>query len=395
MDLLIKGARAVDATLDFELDVYIKNGQIEELGRNLEKKCDVIDGKGFLLLPSFIDTHAHFRDPGLTYKEDILTGSRAAVKGGFTGVNLMANTKPVCSTMETVNYVLEKTREVGLIDVHQAVSITKDFNGRDIEHLDDIKEPVKLISEDGKDVLDSEIMLAAMFKAKKKGLIVMSHVEHEKLVKIDTRLSENIMTMRNIELSKYAGCKFHLAHVSTKEAMQLVIDAKNQGYDVTCEVTPHHIALTSEISYRVNPPLREKQDVDFIISAIKNGYVDTIGTDHAPHSKEDKQNGAPGISGIETAFPICYTSLVKEGHISLNKLSEIMSKNPAKLLGFNKGEIKIGMDGDLVLIDIDKKYKISSEKFVSKGKNTPFEGHEVWGKIVKTIKNGKVVYSAD
>lgn len=395
MNLLIKGARAIDAALDCEMDVYIKNGKIEELGRNLIKDCDILDGRGLILLPSFIDTHAHFRDPGLTYKEDIQTGSMAAVKGGFTAVNLMANTKPVCSTMETVNYVMNKANEVGLIDVHQAVSITKDFNGKDIDHLDAVTEPVKLISEDGKDVLDSEIMLAAMLKAKEKDLILMSHVEHEKLVKIDTRLSENIMTMRNIELSKYAGCRFHLAHVSTKEAMKYIIDAKKEGYDITCEVTPHHIALTSDISYRVNPPLREKQDVEFIIDAIKKGYVDTIGTDHAPHSEQDKKNGAPGMTGIETAFSVCYTNLVRKGHISLNKLSEIMSKNPAKLLGFNKGEIRVGMDGDLVLVDLVNKYKISSDKFVSKGKNTPFEDYEVWGNIVKTIKNGKIVYSAD
>ncbi|MDP4179338.1 MAG: dihydroorotase [Bacillota bacterium] len=377
------------------MDLYIRNGIIEEMGRNLNKQCDVIDGRGYLLLPAFIDTHAHFRDPGLTYKEDSVTGSRAAVKGGFTAVNLMANTKPVCSTMETVNYVMKKAEETGLVDVHQAVSITKDFNGKDIDHLDVLNDDVKLISEDGRDVASSEVMLDAMLKAKEKGLIVMSHVEDEKLVKIDTRLSENVMTIRNIELAKYAKCKFHLAHVSTKEAMKMVIDSKKEGYSITCEVTPHHIALTSDIQYRVNPSLREKEDVDFIINAIKNGYVDTIGTDHAPHSVEDKQNGAPGLSGIETAFSVCYTALVKAGHISLNKLSEIMSKNAAKLLGFNKGEIKIGMDGDLVLIDISQKYKISSDNFVSKGKNTPFEGFEVWGKVIKTIKKGKVVYSED
>lgn len=395
MDLLIKGARVVDASLDVEMDLYIKNGIIEEMGRSLNKQCDVIDGRGYLLFPSFIDTHAHFRDPGLTYKEDIVTGSRAAVKGGFTAVNLMANTKPVCSTMETVNYVKKKAEETGLIDVHQAVSITKDFNGKDIDHLDALNDEVKLISEDGRDVSSSEVMLDAMLKAREKGLIVMSHVEDENLVKIDTRLSENVMTIRNIELAKYAKCKFHLAHVSTKEAMKMVIDAKKEGYSITCEVTPHHIALTSDIQYRVNPSLREKEDVDFIINAIKNGYVDTIGTDHAPHSVEDKNNGAPGLSGIETAFSVCYTALVRGGHISLNKLSEIMSKNAAKLLGFNKGEIKIGMDGDLVLIDLSQKYKISSDNFVSKGKNTPFEGFEVWGKVIKTIKKGKVVYSED
>lgn len=392
MELLIKKARIIDASQDFVGDVYIKDGLINEIGMDLKKDCEVLSGEGRILLPSFIDTHTHFRDPGLTYKEDILSGSCAAVKGGYTAVNLMANTKPVCSTMETVNYVLDKAKEIGLVDVHQAVSITRDFNGKDISHLDEISYPVKLITEDGKDVIDSKVMLEAMLKAKEKDLIVMCHVEHEELVKIDTRLSENIMTSRNIELAKYADCKFHLAHVSTKEAIKYFIDAKKEGYNFTCEVTPHHIALTSEVEYRVNPSIREKEDVEALVSAIKEGWIDSIGTDHAPHSVEDKKSGAPGISCIETSFSVCYTKLVKEGHISLNKLTEIMSKNPAKILDFNKGEIKIGYDGDLVLVDIDKKYKICSENFASKGKNTPFEGMEVWGDIIYTIKGGKVVY---
>lgn len=392
MELLIKNARIVDSSQDFVGDVYIKDGLISEIGANLNKTCEVIKGEGHILLPSFIDTHTHFRDPGLTYKEDISSGSHAAVKGGYTAVNLMANTKPVCSTMDTVNYVLNKAKEVGLVDVHQAVSITRDFDGKDITHLDEVESPVKLITEDGKDVINSKVMLDAMLKAKEKDLIVMCHVEHEELVKIDTRLSENIMTSRNIELAKYAGCKFHLAHVSTKEAIKFFIDAKKEGYDFTCEVTPHHIALTSETPYRVNPSIREKDDVEALINAIKEGYIDSIGTDHAPHSVEDKKNGAPGISCIETSFAVCYTKLVKEGHISLNKLSEIMSKNPAKILGFNKGEIKIGYDGDLVLVDINNKYKISAENFVSKGKNTPFDCMEVFGDILYTIKGGKVVY---
>jgi dihydroorotase len=223
----------------------------------------------------------------------------------------------------------------------------------------------------------------------------MCHCDDNELVSVDSRLSENVMTWRNIELAKFAGNDIHIAHVSTKEAMQYIIDAKKQEFNVTCEVTPHHIALTDEIKYRVNPSLREEEDVNFLIKAIKEGYVDTIGTDHAPHTDEDKSKGAPGMSGIEIAFPICYTKLVKEGHITLNKLSEIMSKNPARLLKFNKGCINIGFDGDLVLVDLKEKFIVDSSRFASKGKNTPFDGMELYGVVKMTLKNGNIVYNID
>jgi dihydroorotase, multifunctional complex type len=394
MELLIKGARIVDWSQDFIGDIYINKGIICEIGKDLSKECKCIDAKGLTLMPSFIDLHVHFRDPGLTHKEDIESGSHAAVKGGYTMVNLMANTNPVCSSMDTVNYVLNRTKEVGLIDVHQVVSITNNFDGNDISHLNKLDSTVRMISEDGKDVMDSKVMIQAMIKAKKSGRVVMCHCEEHSLTDIDTRLSENTMTWRNIALAEFTGCAAHMAHVSTKESMEYVINAKNKGINVTCEVAPHHIALIDN-DYRVNPPIRAKEDVDFIIEAIKDGWVDTISTDHAPHTEEDKKKGAPGISGIETAFGVCYTKLVKEKHISLNKLSEIMSKNPAYIMGVKKGQIKIGYDGDLVLIDICKEYEILSENFKSKGKNTPFNGMKVYGEVVKTIKGGNVVFNEE
>jgi dihydroorotase len=339
--------------------------------------------------------HTHFRDPGLTYKEDIFTGSSAAVRGGYTGVNLMANTKPICSDMETFNYVVNKAKEYGLVDAHQIVSITRNLEGKDTSHLEDIDwEKVKFVSDDGKGVSDSKVMIQAMLQAKKYGATIICHAETAELSSLDMRLAENTMTWRDISLAKFTGCKLHMAHVSTKEAMAYVVEAKESGASVTCEVAPHHIALTEDIStYRVNPPIRAKEDVEALIKAIKDGYVDAIATDHAPHTAEDKKNGAPGISGIETSFSVCYSSLVKAGHISLNKLSEIMSKRPAELMAFNKGKISIGYEGDLVLVDLDKKYVVKGEEFASKGKNTCFEGHEVYGQVLKTIKAGKVVYS--
>lgn len=393
MELLIKQARIIDSEKDFIGDVYVKDGKVSEIGLNIDKNCNTIVGKGLVLMPAFVDTHTHFRDPGFTYKEDILTGSMAASKGGYTAVNLMPNTKPVCSSMEVVDYVLEKAEQIGLVDVHQTVSITRDFSGKDLSHLYAIKYPVSIITEDGNDVEDSRVMLDAMIKTKELGLKLMAHSEHKEIAKVDSRLSENMMCWRNIELAKFTGCALHLAHVSTKEAMEYVIDAKKQGMNITCEVMPHHIALTENDDYKVNPPLRQKEDVEFLINAIKEGWVDAIGTDHAPHSEEDKAKGAMGISGIETAFSVCYTKLVKEGHISLNRLSELMSEKPSELLGFNKGKIEKGFDGDLVLLDLNKKFKVSSMDFASKGKNTPFENMELYGEVVTTIKEGRVVYN--
>ncbi|MBU3090836.1 dihydroorotase [Clostridium sp. CF011] len=392
MELLIKNARVVDSSQDFIGDVYINKGTIYEIGKKLEKDCEVINGEGYILAPSFIDLHSHFREPGYTYKEDILSGSQAAVRGGYTAVNLMANTKPVCSSMDTIDKVLKKSREINLLDIHQCASITEDLLGKSIDHLGQLTNAVRFISDDGKGVYDSRIMLEAMVKAKEKDLTVISHAENEELVEVDTRLAENMMTWRDIALSKFTGCKLHLAHVSTKEAMQDIIKGKQQGGRITCEVTPHHLALTEETNYRVNPPMRKVEDVSFLIQAIKDGFVDVIATDHAPHSVEDKIKGAPGISGLESSFPVCYTKLVGEGHITLNKLSELMSKNPAKIMGFNKGEIKIGYDGDLVLLDTKSKYNIDPSQFLSKGHNSPFEGKAVVGRVMCTIKAGRIIY---
>ncbi|MCY6369684.1 dihydroorotase [Clostridium ganghwense] len=395
MEVLIKNVRVVDFAQSFYGDVYIYAGKIFEIGKSICKDCEVIDGKGKVLLPSFIDMHAHFREPGFTHKEDILSGSKASVRGGYTGVNLMANTNPVCSSMDTFNYVTERAQQVGLVDAHQVVSITRNLEGSDISHLDSLTSAVKFISDDGKGVADNKVMLDAMIKAREKNITVISHAENPEMSNIDMRMAENMMTWRDISLAKFTNCKLHMAHVSTKEAMMDVIQAKKEGYDITCEVTPHHLALTDETEYRVNPPMRGKEDVNFLIKAIKDGFVDAIATDHAPHTEEDKKNGSPGISGIETSFSVCYTKLVKEEGITLNKLSEIMSKRPAEIMGLNKGQITVGYDADFALVDLDKEYTINSEEFESKGKNTPFNEKKVSGEILMTIKGGKIVYTND
>ena len=397
MNLLIKNANVVDAYESFYGDILIIDGIITEIGKEINKsEIDTIDAKGLTLMPSFIDTHAHFRDPGLTYKEDIESGSKAAAKGGYTGVCLMGNTNPICSTKEVVEYVRNRAKEIGLIDIHQCVSITENFGGKSIEHLnafDNDKELVA-ITDDGVGVMDSSVMMKAMEKAKKNNWIVMSHAEDKTFSKIDMRIAEDLMTIRDLYLAKVTKARLHMAHVSTVDSIEAIRRAKKDGANVTCEVTPHHIGLTIEESnYRVNPPIREKADVKAIIEGIKDGTVDCIGTDHAPHTEEDKEKGAPGMVGIETAFSICYTELVKKNGVSINKLSELMSRNPSNILGMNKGSITIGKDGDLVLVDLNKEVVINKDTFASKGKNTPFDGKKYFGEVVMTIKSGKVIYS--
>ncbi|EJT6495289.1 dihydroorotase [Clostridium perfringens] len=398
MNLLIKNVNLIDESNNFFGDIYIEKGVIKELGTELNKECETLDGKGLVLMPAFIDTHAHFRDPGFEYKEDIESGSKAAVRGGYTTVTLMPNTKPVCSSKEILDYVVNKGKEVGLVDLYQTVSITKNLSGEEINHLREFEgnPNVKAITDDGKGVSDSKIMMEAMKIAKENNWIVMSHAESPEFSRVDMRLAENMMTWRDITLAKFVDCRLHMSHVSTKEAMKYIIKGKNDGVKVTCEITPHHLALNNKISnYRVNPPIREEEDVNFLIKAIKMNYVDCIGTDHAPHSKEDKEKGAPGMIGIEQAFSICYTKLVKENHISLNKLSQLMSGNAAKLLNINKGKLQPGFLGDLVLIDLNKKRIFKEEDIVSRSKNTPFNGMEFYGDVVVTIKNGKIVYNGE
>lgn len=398
MNLLIKNVNLIDESNNFFGDIYIEKGVIKELGTELNKECETLDGKGLVLMPAFIDTHAHFRDPGFEYKEDIESGSKAAVRGGYTTVTLMPNTKPVCSSKEILDYVINKGKEVGLVDLYQTVSITKNLSGEEINHLREFEgnPNVKAITDDGKGVSDSKIMMEAMKIAKENNWIVMSHAESPEFSRVDMRLAENMMTWRDITLAKFVDCRLHMSHVSTKEAMKYIIEGKNDGVKVTCEITPHHLALNNKISnYRVNPPIREEEDVNFLIKAIKMNYVDYIGTDHAPHSKEDKEKGAPGMIGIEQAFSICYTKLVKENHISLNKLSQLMSGNAAKLLNINKGKLQPGFLGDLVLIDLNKKRIFKEEDIVSRSKNTPFNGMEFYGDVVVTIKSGKIVYKGE
>jgi dihydroorotase len=390
--LLIRGARLTDGVREATCDVLIRSGVITAVGRGLSADGVSIEAGGLTCLPAFCDLHAHFRDPGMTEKEDLASGCRAAVRGGYTAVNLMANTKPVISTHTQVKDILARAKRIGLVDVHQCVSITRDMDGNTVEHLEGLGKHVRIISDDGHDVMNARVMLQAMTAAARLGLTVMCHCEDMNLSPVDYRLAEDLMTERNIQLARVAGCRLHIAHVSTEGSMRAVIAAKESGQAVTCEVTPHHLALTDETHFRVNPPLRTQQDVDFLIHAVEQGWVDAIATDHAPHTPEDKAAGAPGMVGLETAFGVCFTTLVQPGHITLTRLSELMSTNPARMLGMHKGRIAPGYDGDLTLVDLEKLWTVDAGAFASKGHNTPFDGMQLYGRVMTTVKAGRIVY---
>lgn len=391
MELLIKNAFLAEESAAFFADVLVRDGKIAAVGQGLSGAGEVIDAQGLTLLPAFVDLHCHFRDPGYTHKEDIGSGCRAAARGGYTAVNLMANTNPVCSDMETVRYVRQKAEQAGLVEVHQCVSVTKNFDGQTTEHLKKLDDTVKLISEDGKGVMSNLVMAQAMKIAREKGLTILSHAEDMELSPIDYRLAENIATAQHIHLSQYLGARLHMCHVSTKEAMEEIIRAKKAGAPVSCEVAPHHLWFYDR-NYRVNPPIRTEKDREFLIRAIQNGYVDAIATDHAPHTKEDKENGAPGMVGLETAFGVCYTILVKERGLPLTLLSRLLSAGPARILGLNKGRLLPGYDADFALVDEARRWKVCATDFASKGKNSPFDGAQLQGRVVRTIKAGKTTW---
>ncbi|NMA93459.1 MAG: dihydroorotase [Clostridiales bacterium] len=391
MGLLIEGARLVDPDIDICGDILFGEN-IEEIARKIPRSGhNVVDGSGMVLMPAFIDLHAHFRDPGFPEKEDLESGARAALAGGYTAVNLMANTNPICDNADVYGYVMEKAETLDLIHIEQVVAVTKGFDGATTEHWDELPQRVRFLSDDGNGIQSSELMYRVMRKATERGLGLMLHEEDSGLSKIDYRLAEDVMTLRDVYLAEHSGCRVHFSHVSTEASIEAVRRAKRRVSNITCEVTPHHISM-ADSDYRVNPPIRTRRDAAALIDAILDGTVDAIATDHAPHSDEDKRRGAPGMIGLETAFSTCYEVLVQSGIISLQRLVELMSSNPARILGLNKGYLKKGMDADAVLVDLEAKRVVTGESLHSKSSNTPLLGRELPAAIVGTIRAGKLLY---
>ncbi len=388
MKTVFKNFRVVDAHRDEIIDVLVEDGKIVELGKNLNAK-QTIEGDNLVLVPSFCDLHVHFREPGYEYKETIETGSQAALKGGYTGVNCMGNTNPICDNQETLDYILEKGRQTE-IDVDQVVAITKGFEGQDIRHLDTIQ-PIKYISDDGHGVVSDLIIYQAMLKAKEKGFGLMLHEENRDFSSFDYRIAEDLMTIRDVYLAGATKAKVHFCHVSTKASLEAIRWGKQQGYDISCEVTPHHIVL-KDSDYRVNPPLRTQEDIEAIFKAINDGTIDAIATDHAPHSSEDKEKGSPGLIGLESSFSVCYEALVKTNRISLSRLVELMSTTPNRLLGYRKGKIEAGYQADFAILDLNHPYIFDEKEIYSKSSNTPFLNQKFSAKVVATYRKGKKVY---
>ena len=394
MKQIFKNCYAFDNVKISKKPIYVEDGIIVEAFK--ENEADqVIDCENLTLVPSFVDMHVHFRDPGFTYKEDLETGSHSALAGGYTSVLLMGNTKPTVSSPEIYNDIIKRGKELDLIDIYQVYTITENFDGKTLDHLDSMPESLKYISDDGHGVNDDMVMYKAMEKAKELGVVMTLHEEVDEVSDVDYEIAEDAMTLRDCYYAYKLNCPVHFSHVSTKGAITAIKYFKDLGAPITCEVTPHHLLLADKgrDEVKVNPPIRTDEDRLTLIEMIKNGTVDAISTDHAPHSKEDKEKGAPGFIGIETAFSTCYEVLVKSGEISLNDLIKIMATNPSKLLGLNKGKLEVGYEADFTLIDLDESYIYKEEDIKSKSKNSLLIDQELFGKVKKVYKKGVLKYA--
>lgn len=390
MKIRLKNARWIDESSDFIGDVLVEDGRIAALlSPKAEGEADeYIDMGGKIVMPAFIELHAHFREPGYPEKETMETGAWAALHGGYTYVNMMGNTKPIASNLVAFEYAERRFREIDLIDGNQTITVTENFDGVNRTDLASMAGRVRVLSEDGKGVMSSRVMYDTMSEAKKYDMVVMVHAEDMDMTPVDYRISENLETFRDLYLSEVTGAHLHLSHVSTKEALKAIAEAKEKGVRVTCEVTPHHIMLF-DFDYKVNPPIRAKEDVDAVIRYLKNGVVDAIATDHAPHTEEDKKKGAPGLVGLETAFSICNTALIRTGEMTLSDLSRVMSANPARIMSIPKGRLEIGYDADFAVVDLEEEVVVDVENFKSKSRNTPFAGKKLYGRVLETFKAGK------
>lgn len=424
--MLIANARILDPSceppVDFIGDILIEGDRIIKVGSNLAQTkiaqgAQHIDASGLCAAPGFLDIHVHLRDPGFTHKEDIITGCKAAAAGGVTGVCCMPNTKPVTDSEEVLSYILDKAKDADA-RVYPIASITKGMLGQELNDIAALHAcGAVAVSDDGRPVENGGMMLKALKEAYKAGVPVISHCEDltiidggiinegriskELGVKGMDRASEDSITAREIVLAESSDTAIHIAHVSTKGSVQLIREAKARGVKVTCETAPHYMMMTDELllsynaNFRMNPPLREQEDCEAIVEGVLDGTIDAIVTDHAPHAAEEKANflKAPnGIVGLETSFAAACTVLLHQCGMSLLDLVKLMSTNPANLLRLPGGTLREGSLADIVLFDPDRSWTVDAEKLHSKSKNTPFDGLELTGRVVRTILGGKTVF---
>lgn len=422
MGTLIRNGRVIDPASgkDGIYDVLIEDGTIVSVDASIpEGNNDIIDAAGCFVMPGLVDLHVHFREPGFEYKETIKTGSMAAAHGGVTTVFPMPNTKPVIDSVDMYDKVQKIIDRDAVVNVHQVASVTLGQQGETPVDVAALKKAGCIaISEDGKSVMNSQVYREAMKAAAAEDVLVMAHCEDKNLVNGGalnegvasrryhvngiTNAVEDVIVARDILLSKETGCRLHLCHCSTADSVKLIKAAKDEGLKVTGEVCPHHFILCDEdiiednADYKMNPPLRSRADMEAVREGLRNGTMDVISTDHAPHSAEEKAKpigAAPfGITGIETSLCLTYTGLVLTGILTPMQMVEKMSYNPAKIAGIDRGTLLPGRPADIIIVNVDDEIVIDRNDFVSKGHNTPFDGYKVKGIVEYTIVGGKIVY---
>ncbi len=373
-------ARLIDAMGDRFGDLYVEDGLIRYCGETGHQYSDkTVDVKGNAILPAFIDLHCHLRDPGYPQKEDMETGMRAALKGGYALLCAMANTNPVISTPELVEQNHEKARRLKLCRLIQAAAAGENLDDTAPTNRAALSKVTNMLTNDGKTIFSDEFMRQLLLDSKRYGFLISTHCQPERKI-----------VARDIALLRTTGGNLHIGHISRAETVEMVRKAKAEGLMPTCEVTPHHL-FGYDDEYKVNPPLRTKADVEALIGGIKDGTVDCLSTDHAPHTEEDKQNGMAGISNIEYAIGI-YLSVFHEHNIPLTRLAELTSYAPAGRLGLKAGLLAPGHPADIVVLNTDEEHVIKKDEMISKSRNTPFEGQKVRGRVLKTIVEGETRY---
>ena len=419
--LLIKNGYVIDPqnNLEGKMDILIENGKIKEIASVIKQEnntCNIIDAAGYIVSSGLVDVHVHFRDPGFTYKEDIFSGAQAALRGGFTSVVLMANTKPAVDNEETLKYIMEKGRQTSL-KVYTCAAVTKGLAGKELVDIKALRQSGAAgFTDDGIPIIDTALLDQAMRLVAECGVPISLHEANPALITNNginrgkasahfgiggsPREAEYSLIARDLEIAMKTGVILNIQHISTKEGVALIREAKKRGKNIHAEATPHHFSLTEEaaITYgtlaKMNPPLREEEDRRAIIEGLRDGTIDIIATDHAPHSKEEKERPlteAPsGIIGLETALPLALTNLVGKEGFSIADIITLMSCNPAKLYGLKAGTLSVGSAADIVIFDATQVRKAGN--YVSKSQNSPFTGMDLTGVVKYTIVNGEIVY---
>ena len=425
MKILIKNGHIIDPAngIDEVTDLLVDNGVIAEIGKNSDLdgiEMQIIDAEGMIVAPGLVDMHVHLREPGQEYKETIETGTRAAVYGGVTSVACMPNTSPVCDNETVVRYIKEKAKESGYANVFPVGAVSKGLEGKYLAEIGEMAfEGAVAITDDGHPVENSALMRRAIQYSDMFDVVVISHCEDMSLGEGDMNegfvatemglrgipaAAEEVMAARDILLAESLGGRVHIAHISSKRTVQLIREAKKRGVRVTCETCPHYFSLTDEAcrgyntNAKRNPPLREAEDVEAIKEGLKDGTIDCIVTDHAPHHPDEKNcefgMAKNGIVGLETSLGLGIKNLVNEGVLTMSQLIEKMSLNPSRILGISKGTLSVGSGADVVIFDPKKPWKVDIDKLHSKSKNSPFDGFELYGKPEYVIVGGEIVINS-